>query len=300
MKKWIAIYAATVLAFASTLAFGQLTSTGAGKKATAAATYTGPANIVASPTAWYGMRAMSTADRGNKLLNVCNVADVVCADFSSDATTGALVISTVGGSSCSIVVCTIKTMYDRSGSGQDATQSTIGTRPTLVVSCVNSLPCAAFSSQRLAITLGSSVSQPLTMSAVAIRTGGTTSFSDILAQAAGSSVLITFTNSANTAGLFGGSSVVPTKTAADNAWHALQGVFDTTAVISVDNAEASGSGSGGGSTSTSMTIGALGIGSQSLIGNITEVGLWPSGFSAGNRTAMCHNQFTYWGTSVSC
>jgi hypothetical protein len=31
-----------------------------------------------------------------------------------------------------------------------------------------------------------------------------------------------------------------------------------------------------------------------------ELGVWPSAFSTGNQTSMCHNQFAYWGTSTSC
>lgn len=300
MKKYLAFYCATVAAFATTLAFAQLSSTGAGKKASPAAAYAGPGDIVAGATAWYGLRAYSTADRGNRLLNVCNVADVACADLSSDATTGALVIGTIGGSSCSNVTCTIKTMYDRSGNGNDITQATIGTRPTLVVSCVNSLPCSQFSGSQFLSGSSISKSQPITISTVAIRTGSFSAFSALVSlHRTGDVTTLDFFSSANNASIYSGS--VLSAAALDNAWHALQGIFNGgSSAVNVNNSVTSGAAGSGG------TDGGIAFGANptflndKLTGKITEGGYWPIAFSAGNQTAMCNNQFTYWGTSVSC
>src|SRR5216684_3558491 len=116
--------------------------------------FTGPGDVVSGATAWYGLRAYSTADRGNKLVNVCDPANVTCADWLSDALTGKLVATTnpLNGTDCTVsTTCTLNTFYDRSGANScagavpcDATQATAANRPTLTWSCINSLPCAVF------------------------------------------------------------------------------------------------------------------------------------------------------------
>lgn len=309
MKRLTGLMGIWALALSSVVALAQLTSTGAGKKAAGAASYSGPGNIVAGATAWYGLRAYSAADRGNPLLNVCNVADVACADLSSDATTGAIVISAIGGSSCSVVTCTIKTMYDRSGNGYNATQATIGNRPTLVVSCINSLPCAAFVNQKLigsgaGITAGSSTSS---ITAVAWRTAGTTTAQRYLSTGGiacnGNQVFIGFTTSVNTATLYAGTSL--NATASDNAAHAINAKANTSGILNIDGTSATGS-SGSGSSAcgaAAISIGAdfPSVSSSAFQGNLTELGLYYTyGFTTSDITSLCHNQYTYWGTSVSC
>ncbi len=300
MNKWLTLYAGTVLALASTLAFGQLTSTGAGKKAVPASAYSGPGDIVAGATAWYGLRAYSAADRGNRLLNVCNVADIACADLSSDATTGALVISTIGGSSCSVVTCTIKTMYDRSGNGSDITQATISGRPTLTVNCVGGKPCASCVSQGLLGTV-TTTNQPYTFSIVAIRTGATTARNAMFSMYTTGSMPIIGAFNSNSANMYSGTEVSATMN--DNAWHAVQAVYNGgSSVLNIDNTNnAVNPNNGAGGTTISFCRTGNGAGNeQYLTGNMTEAGLWTSAFSVGSRTSMCHNQFAYWGTSVSC
>lgn len=300
--KWLVAYVAVVLALAGTLAFGQLSSTGVGKKASVGVTFSGPGDIVSGATAWYGLRAYSAADKGNRLLNVCNVADVACADLSSDATTGALVISTIGGSSCSVVACTIKTMYDRSGSGLDVTNTTIAQRPVLTLNCINTtLPCATFSGgQGLSVTF-TALSQPITISTVAVRTS-TTVENDVYSSGGGGGSVSAFFSGANLWGGYAGST--PTKAATDGNWHSLLNVYNgASGVINVNGSSSTANWGANTIPNATASIGSFGPGAGSgrnLNGKITEVGLWPSGFSAGDQTSMCHNQYTYWGTSVSC
>ena len=90
--------------------------------------YQGPGNIVSGAFAAWSLRAYNSAALGKKVINVCNVGDVACADLSSDPTTGKLVISTIGGSSCSVITCTVKTINDQSGGGYNMTQATIASR----------------------------------------------------------------------------------------------------------------------------------------------------------------------------
>jgi len=61
---------------------------------------------------------------------------------------------------------------------------------------------------------------------------------------------------------------------------------------------------------TTKNPGTNGITSKINFGNVAgggttgvdvfEFGIWPVGFSSGQQTSMCHNQFTYWGTTTSC
>jgi len=109
-------------------AFAQLPLTGAGLgKPTVAATYVGPVNIVSSPLAWWGLRSPSAADLGNALINACNPGDATCADLSSNASTGNLTVSAIGGEACSVSV-TSGTYVTATG----ATSLVIASTPHLV------------------------------------------------------------------------------------------------------------------------------------------------------------------------
>lgn len=276
----------------------RLSVMGVGGKSAAAAGYTGPGDVVASAKWWVGLRAYSSAKRGNPSINVCNVADVVCADLSTDATTGALTITTVGGSSCSVVTCTIKTFYDQtqgtecSGAACDFTQATIANRPILTVSCVSGLPCAACTigaATRMDTAVGTSYTQPYTFSTASVRTGGFTTLSAI---AGDGFYTIGYASSANLAFSFeSGSS---TATAADSTFHALQFIFNgASGDINVNgsvNTVNPGSGVSGAATHRFCNNN-----SQPMTGNTVEVGMWNLAFSSGDSSSMSANQRAYWG-----
>ena len=263
--------------------------------------YSGPGDVVSGAKAWWGLRAYNSAAKGTPAVNVCNVSDIACADLSTDAVTGALVISSIGGSSCSIVTCTIKTWYDQSGalacSGGTAcnvTQATIGTRSTLVVSCISSLPCAATSNVAGATAtngLTSGISQPFTISAVGNRTGNTSSFQDLLS-IDNNDIQTGFSNSTNTSLMFAGS--VTSATASDSSFHALQHVYNgASSVLGVDGTESTvNPGTNVPAAGGKFSIPGV---SNVLTGQATEVGIWSGGFSSGQRTSMNSNQHSYWG-----
>ncbi len=269
---------------------------------TVAASYVGPGNVVASSTAWYGLRAYSTADRGNALINVCNVSDVVCADMSSDATTGALVIATIGGSSCSVVVCTIKTFYDRSGNGKNVTQATISKRFTLTVSCVNSKPCAVALGSSSQCYLASSTITATSSTAifVGIRTGAFTTQATVLGDDS-DHIEFGYLNATNKVYL-SGPVTAANITASDSAWHAVQGVSVSASgsSITVDGSTTGSLNTGTAAYTGRPVLGAYGsagpaCGGQYLTGSFVEGGYWASAFSAGDLTAMDSNMRTYWG-----
>lgn len=281
---------------------GTFNSRAALDKSGSAPAFQGMADIVASPAVCWSLRACSSATRGTRAANVCNVADAACADLSTDATTGALVITTIGGSSCSVVVCTVKILYDQTvgttcgGSPCDVTNATIANRPVLVVSCINSLPCMTFvtaSGQFLASTATSpSLSQPFTVSAVADRTGAATTTSIAGISSTGADPILAY--SANVATVYAGTPI--TRAATDNHFHALQGVYNSpNCVVNVDGTGTTADCNTGGITlANSFLVGNDGF-NDFFEGKITEVGWWFSAFNGTQQTNMNSNQTAYWG-----
>lgn len=272
----------------------QFLLTGAGKATATVAVYTGPGDIVSSALVWYGLRAYSTADRGNKLINVCNVADVACADLSSDATTGSLVVTTIGGSSCSVIACTVKILYDRSGNAVDLTQAAPARRYILTANCIGTQWCMTtptsdpFNGYQSAGSL--TQAQPNTVSFVANRTADFTNYSVVF----GNNVNGAYAGFGSTNEVVLSAPSAGIVTAADSAFHAVQGVTNgASSILYVDG------------SSNSISLGTQTYSSTFWVGNNTlnanfqgklcEVGFWGSGFSGGNQSSMDSNQRTYWG-----
>ena len=264
------------------------------QRVAAGASYTGPGDIASGAVAWYGLRAYSSAARGQKAINVCNAGDATCVDMSTDASSGALTITTVGGTNCSVSTCTIKKAYDQTGNGYDATQSTIASRPTLSVSCLSSLPCMAFSgSQYLQATIPA-VSFPDTYSAVAKRTGNFGAQNAIFAISGRVRCSISLVD-ANLVALFAGVAGSMTVGAADNSWHAIQALVNGgSSSLDVDGTTTGGALSNNGG-STSLAVGAYPGGSNLLNGFMAEGGYWTSAVSSGNQSSLNSNQHSYWG-----
>jgi hypothetical protein len=267
----------------------------------AAPAYTGPGDLV-SFFNWYGLRAYSSATRGNALINVCNVADVACVDFVSNATTGDLVVTTVGGSSCGVITCTVKILYDQGpngatcvGSSCPINQATIANRPTLTLNCIGSLPCLTFSSSA---SLGDNTgghfpvdyAQPVTYSMIYNRTGGTGAFGDVWGTG-GSGFLSN--NSANGLILWANNaSLGALVTVSDNAFHAVQGIANNTmSTIYVDGSTNSVSVANGANLSPSNGVAST----RAFVGQITELGFYIAAMSGGQLSSLNSNQHTYWG-----
>ena len=264
--------------------------------------YSGPGDVVTSALVWYGLRAYSAATRGNAAINVCNVSDVACADLSTDPNTGELIVSAIGGSSCAIVTCTVKILYDQSGNSRNITTATIANRAILKLNCIGAQPCLNFnaSTQGYESTFSISQAQPVSISNVGYASAGM-NFLGSYHSSAGAVGCGMFWDAANTWGIYadGTGAAVLTKSATDSSWHAAQAVCNgASSVLNIDGTDATGT-TGNDSLAYHVSIGTDAFGS--IVGGYwVESGLWSSGFSSGNRTAMCHNQYTYWGTSTSC
>ncbi|WP_027517873.1 hypothetical protein [Bradyrhizobium sp. WSM1417] len=266
----------------------------------ASAAYAGPGDVVASASGWWGFRAYSAAKKGTKAINVCNVSDVACADMNTDAITGALVITLVGGSDCSSVTCTIKTVYDQSGGTNcsaaacDLTNSTIANRPTLQTNCANGQPCAVCngaSSQKLANTSAPTLAQPISGAYVGARTGTFTTGGGLLSSAS-TGLIAGFAPSTNTFRIFNGTSLPAT--ASDSTVHSFQTVSNnTSSVVVVDGSATSGTSSTGG-IATNLDI--CNSNGSFLTGQWMEAGFWTVAFTSTQYGNLRLNQKGFWNT----
>jgi hypothetical protein len=94
---------------------------------TGAVLYTGPGDIVSGATAWWGLRAYSSAVRGTNAVRLRRSSDNVEQDFATLPAGGldtAAIATFASGSSLYVV-----TLYDQTGNGYTASQSTVGNQP---------------------------------------------------------------------------------------------------------------------------------------------------------------------------
>ena len=74
-------------------------------KAPVESSYQGPGDLgISGIYALWSTQAYSSATRGNKAVNVCLPNGGTCADFSTDAVTGKLDVTTISGSSCTATI----------------------------------------------------------------------------------------------------------------------------------------------------------------------------------------------------
>jgi hypothetical protein len=265
---------------------------GSAKATCVSSGYVGPGDLgIPTPAAWWGLRSFSAASCSTRVVNVCNVSDVACVDMVTDAT-GKLVIPLVGGSDCSMVVCTIKILYDKVASF-NLTGASIAVRPRLLTSCIGSLPCLTCTSPantRLFFTGGFVLAQPYTTSGVIKASGG---FVGSWTAASSQPTVGGGISSANTMNINAGTNLTK-GSIANGAFHAMQNVFNsTTSSISADGSTTTGNaGTGAPGSNPDFCQSSLG---NSWDGSVTEVGWWSGAFSGANITAMNSNQHAFWG-----
>jgi len=200
---------------------------------------------------------------------------------------------------CAATTCYVATWFDQSGNGNNMSQSIAGLQPTLVFNSQNGHPTIAGSSSLLGSASMVSVEQPYTFSAVAARTGLFTSYSSIMGgHPAPGQTSILFSNSANAAGIYAGAAVVG-GAAADNAFHSLIGVANTTSSIDIDGTTTSGN---AGTVANVPTTAQLilfdyqNTSSEPLTGNIAEAYMWTTNLSTAQQAQLRASEKAYWGT----
>lgn len=213
-----------------------------------AASYTGPGDLKPF-VAWWGSSAYSAAARGSNAINICDAATgLTCANWITDATTGLLVPTSIGGSACNIISCEVAVLYDQTvgnncgGSCDLLLAHAIG-RPLITNNGPNSTYC--LQSQN-AIAGGGLVSagnitqaQPFSSAIVAERTGSTGALTGAIVQSDGS-IRIGYTASADTPSIYTGATVNNGPSATDNVFHAIGYVANNaSSLIGVDSTSAS-------------------------------------------------------------
>ncbi len=270
--------------------------------------YTGPGDAVSGAVAWWGLRCYNNAYSGP-------VADIT--DASTGNTTGTrlqclsgTLVSLSSGSACTFVTgnacsplattcatsCNIEELYDQSGANScsaapcNLIQATNSKRPALTQSCLGGRPCMTFtgsSSQELPISglANPLFSQPYVISSVAERTGSPFVNQVIIANAASPFYAMEWDFTANHIAI--SSPNLVTTTATDSAFHAFQGLFNsTTSSIMVDGTNTTGLNPGTNPINTLITMG----GSNFLTGQIAEVGIWNSALNSTQLNALNSNQ----------
>lgn len=266
--------------------------------AAAPAVYLGPGNIsgLGSPTVWGGLRGFNTADVANAA-NVCLPSDTVCADLTLSS--GNVVVP--GSlSTCNIttVICTMKTIYDKSGNGLDIAMATEATRPTFRPAMASNgcpttaKPCMKWALGQLMKTNSTSVglTQPYSV-AFAVSSYGSSRYWAV----PGGTNLIVDRDTTNSIRLNFGSAV--TATMSDNTYHSAvtigNGAAGNACIDSTSNVLNAGTANG---------FNAFFYGDHSFFSGSEmysmEIGVWPIAFtvSGGGQCAQIDAQMrTYWG-----
>jgi hypothetical protein len=263
----------------------------------ASPSYVGPGDVgITTPLAWAGLRAFSAATRGNNAIHVCNPGDITCADMVTDATTGALVVTTVGGSDCSIVVCTVQTIYDQTAGGNctgscNLVQTTIANRAALTVSCsgLTSRPCLTLNGTSSVYQAGnfSGQSQPFVYNFI-FNHPFTSARQDIAATIG--------LNLGGTAGnvfcALGGFDQI-SGSGLDGNWGSLSVLGNgASSDIHVNSAAPNIVDCGTGALTTPFQLGGT---SNFLSGSAVEFGVWNSGPSSTTMNTLSANAHTFWG-----
>jgi hypothetical protein len=306
------LFGATLLTWHLILATMMMMGIGAETPPAQQVVYQGPGDVVSGASAFWGLRAYNAAYAAaqSKLINACLPLDALCTDINSD-TSGNLSVSMLATLGCNNTtsICTVKTLYDQSAAlacagstACDITQATAANRPTLVLAgaangCpVTTLPCMAFVRASLQVLKSANTytqAQPISVELVGIRTATFTSANRAILFGAGVAPFIQWTNSANTMSISAGT--VQTLSVSDSSWHAVQGVWsNTVGSLSADGVTSTAN-NGTSTPAGVVDIGANANGSAGLDGKLTEAGIWPIAFSAGNISGLNSNAHTYWG-----
>lgn len=271
-------------------------------------TYTGPGNVISGAFAWWGLRAYNAAyaSSNGKIINAVQTGNSHTCDIlaASNGALGNTANCSSGGdngqsaSSFCGSTCTVDTLYDQSGNGNNITAAN---QPSLNLNCVSSLPCfAATSNQGFegSITgIGTTVS---TTSVFNAGSGSGTSIDAVNGLTGSDNVCqINPRPGTNQVGLYDGGSEIK-QSFTSTAWGAAVAVCNgPSSVLNINGTEITGNpGSNAFSSAVNAAIGADGVGDTGGI-EVTEAGIYAGTLSSVQRTALCHNESQYWGVAGS-
>jgi hypothetical protein len=262
----------------------------AGDNGTAAASYTGPGDIVSGALSWYGLRGYNAAYA---------TGSNPCVDIKDSSVLNAATINILSNGNFDVATLNtwiglhgtayITKLYDQSGNGIHLTPTANPpTAPTIAVSPTGiTSGLAVVFSNGFALTNGAAFTQaqPLSISSV-VRGPASGSYSYLM-QSTGNFSAGTVAGS-NQVFIYAGSAV-QTATASDDHFHAVQYLVNAgSTTINVD-----------GSTTSPGSPGTTGISSSDLKVPGPSAGVYVAEFGvwSGSIASLIANQTSYWGPS---
>jgi hypothetical protein len=194
-------------------------------------------------------------------------------------------------------------IYDQTGNGLNATQATAGSQPMVLPNCANGHPCFgsnAAGTQVIFFTGTKTTANINFITSVGLQRTTQSGTPTFVQCSGGSQSEYIEAGTSNTIGIYQGS--LNTVTANDNVWHNYNVNFSgsTTSIIRVDATETTGLNAG---TQFFCQSGVSGnfVFFSVIIGYEAEAAVWFNLASTSTqRSNLCHNEYTYWGTGVSC
>jgi hypothetical protein len=260
--------------------------------------YAGSGDVVASPSSWWGLRAVTAASIGANCIKIRR---------SSDSTTKTFVTIAGGGINTSDVFLDgsnyfVDTLYDQIGTAH-LVQATTANQPKLILGALGSKPVMRFvhaSNLFLKTTTAPIISQPFTWSLVFLQNFLTTVDCRLISgTSTGDNIVLNDSQgaAANTLQIYGGGVIPTAVTCSDAAYHALQVLWnDSLTTIKVDSVAPVSSGVTATSGDGTYTLGGHPtISTLGFDGDCAEFGVWASGLSSGNQSLLNSNQHSYWG-----
>jgi hypothetical protein len=260
-----------------------------------ATTYLGPGDIVSGATRWCGLRAYMLSTVGANAVRLRRDSDQVEQDFVT-VTGGGLDLASITTFKGSANLFITK-YYDQVGTNHYA-QTSASQQAQLILSGLGSLPIAVYTSAAIS-TYGTvsavTQAQPFTVSMVTRRTSNVTGNTQVIwANQPSNAIQVSFTPTANQLQFY--ANTLQNVNAADNVFHAIQSVFNSTASdANIDGTVDTTDLGPGGQTGSASHIGSYDGSSFGMDGNILELGEWPVAFTSTQSANMSANQHGYWG-----
>jgi hypothetical protein len=279
---------------------GSMTLLGVGGPA--ASTYIGPGDLTSGALWWGGLRGYTAAysTGSNPAIDLVDQAgaNTITINIKSN---GTLDVTSINAWVTAHSVSTIKVtkIYDQSGgSAGNAIQATLANMPILILNPTGlpagkaAMQFSTANSTIISATTGISANnQPFTISTVANRTTTqTTTRGGVVALAAGG-IRFGYELNANTFYQFANTSLNDIGVSSNNAWFALQAVFNGASSLVNVNGSNTGTNNPGALAGTGHIDWGTTSGGDFMDGYILEVGIWNGAISA----SMSANQHTAWG-----
>lgn len=300
MRRFLTLSLVALLAFVSVAngAGDSIPLLGAGGTKKTGAAYTGPGDVVASASHFYGLRAYSAASIGGNSVRLRRDGGSAGEqDFITVAS--GLVDAASITSFCAGVNCFLVTYYDQVGSDH-LTQATTARQPLFSPTggpggAFPAPQCVEASNHFLATAGSVTVAQPLTWSIVAMNTVNDTT-NQMIVTGTGSSLEIYFSDTDNRTGMFAGTTGVTHTGATQGNYISIHAIANGASSVLVNNASASGS-LNPGTTGQGGAINMCNFGPNVVPADakILEAGIWPVAFNSTQYGNMHTNQSTFWG-----